>query len=321
MRKTLLAASVAALLLAPNGAAQDASQPPSGTDQPANAAGQAQASDPRLAQERAFLAKLNFQQGNIAVPGTDAHFDLGSDFRYLDKNDADQVLEHFWRNPHDDAVLGMIVPTAIPLTDDHSWAVVITRTDDGHVADDDAAKTDYAELLKNMQEGDKQENEERKKAGYPEINLVGWAETPRYDAANKKLYWARELSSPGAEQHTLNYDIRILGRSGFISLNAVAGMNDIATVRTGMQQLLPKVEFDSGKRYADFDSSHDHLAAYGIAALVAGGIAAKAGLFAKIGVILLALKKFIVIIIAAAAAGIKKLFGIKDKNKPGPTVQ
>jgi uncharacterized membrane-anchored protein len=319
MRKTLLAASVAALLLTASVAAQDAA--PAAGDSSANSATPSDASDPRLAQAKAFLAKLNFQQGNIAVPGTDAHFDLGADFRYLDKNDADQVLEHFWRNPHDDAVLGMVVPAGLPLTDDHSWAVVITRTDEGHIADDDAAKTDYAELLKKMQEGDKEENEERKKAGYPEINLVGWAETPRYDAANKKLYWARELSSPGAEQHTLNYDIRILGRTGYISLNAVAGMNDIATVRTGMQQLLPKIEFDTGKRYADFDPSHDHLAAYGIAALVAGGIAAKAGLFAKIGVILLALKKFVIFIIAGIAAGIKKLFGGKDKNKPGPTVQ
>ncbi len=246
---------------------------------------------------------------------------LGPEFRYLDKGDADKVLEHVWRNPHDDTVLGMVVPAAIPLTDDHSWAVVVTRKDDGHVADADAAKTDYAELLKTMQQGTLDENAERKKAGYPEMTLVGWALPPRYDAASKKLYWARELAATGADQHTLNYDIRVLGRSGYLSLNAVAGMNDLATVQAGMQQLLPMVDFDPGKRYADFNPSTDKLAAYGIAALVAGGIAAKAGLFAKLGVILLAAKKFIILAVAAVAAGIKKLFGGKDRNKPGPTVQ
>jgi uncharacterized membrane-anchored protein len=81
------------------------------------------------------------------------------------------------------------------------------------------------------------------------------------------------------------------------------------------------VDFDPGQRYADFNPSTDKLAAYGIAALVAGGIAAKAGLFAKLGVILLAAKKFIILVVAAIGAGIKKLFGRKDKNKPGPTVQ
>jgi len=38
-------------------------------------------------------------------------------------------------------------------------------------------------------------------------------------------------------------------------------------------------------------------------------------------VILLAAKKFIILAVAAIGAAIKKLFGGKDKNKPGPTVQ
>ena len=98
-------------------------------------------------------------------------------------------------------------------------------------------------------------------------------------------------------------------------------MDELPTVQAGMQQLLPMADFDPGQRYADFNPSSDHLAAYGVAALVAGGIAAKAGLFAKIGVILLAAKKLIILAIAAIAAAFKKLFGGKDKNKPGPTVQ
>ena len=66
------------------------------------------------------------------------------------------------------------------------------------------------------------------------------------------------------------------------------------------------------ERYADYNSGTDKLATYGIAALVAGGIAAKAGLFAKLGVLLLALKKFIIIGIAALAGFFRKLF---NRNK------
>lgn len=79
-----------------------------------------------------------------------------------------------------------------------------------------------------------------------------------------------------------------------------------------MPQVLAMTDFDAGQRYTDFDKSTDKLAAYGIGALVAGGIAAKAGLFAKLGVMLLALKKFIVLGIAAVAGLFKKLFRRKQ---------
>jgi len=77
--------------------------------------------------------------------------------------------------------------------------------------------------------------------------------------------------------------------------------------------LLPMTEFDAGSRYADYDAKSDKLAAYGIAALIGGGIAAKAGLFAKLGVLLLAGKKFIVLLLAGIAALWRKLAG-KDKT-------
>lgn len=330
MRKTILATSVAALLLSANLCAQDASPPPppqpgAASDAQANgtqpSVADAQAADPQLAQARQLVASLNYQTGTIAIPEAKARLNLGEGFQYLAKADARKVLEQLWGNPPDDHIIGLIVPTDAPLLGKTSWATVVTYVDEGHVSDEDASKTDYAQLLKDMQKADIDDNVERKKAGYDEINLVGWAAPPRYDAQGKKLYWARELADPKRDVHYLNYDIRVLGRSGYLSLNAIARMDNLPVVQAGMQQLLPMVEFDPGQRYADFKPGTDKLAAYGIAALVAGGIAAKAGLFAKIGVILLAAKKFIVIAFVAIGAAIKKIFGGKDKNKPGPTVQ
>jgi uncharacterized membrane-anchored protein len=77
-------------------------------------------------------------------------------------------------------------------------------------------------------------------------------------------------------------------------------------------------EFDSGHRYADYKKGTDKLAAYGLGALVGGGIAAKAGLFAKLGVVLLAAKKFIIAGVVAVSAAVKKFFGGgKDKTGGG----
>jgi len=274
------------------------------------------------AKMKAFVDSLHFRSGEIAVPEANAHFRLGNGFRYLDKPDARKVLEQLWGNPPDDGVLGLVVPTAQPLESDASWAVVVTYSDDGFVSDEDASKTDYDEMLEDMQAGAKDENAERKKSGYEAVELVGWAVPPRYDGASKKLYWAKELDFEGTPQHTLNYDIRVLGRRGYLSLNAVSAMSELSTVQTGMQQLLPMTEFDQGARYADYDASSDKLAAYGVAALIGGGLAAKTGLFAKLGLLLLGLKKLLIPLVLGAAAFGRKILGFFNRDKStGPTVR
>ncbi len=146
------------------------------------------------------------------------------------------------------------------------------------------------------------------------IDLVGWAAPPHYDAASNKLYWAKELAFGGQPEHTLNYDIRVLGRGGYLSLNAVAGMNQLQMVESKMQNILAMTEFDPGQRYGEFNASTDKLAAYGIGALVAGTIAAKAGLFAKLFVVILAAKKFIIAGLLAVGAAFKKFFGRKKNS-------
>ena len=275
----------------------------------------ASAQDDRQAKAKQFVQSLHFRSGEIAVPQAQAHFRLGSEFRYLDKPDARRVLEEFWGNPPDDDVLGLVVPAATPLDSDQSWAVVVTFSDEGYVSDEDAAKNDYDELLAEMKQGTKEENAARKKAGYESVDLVGWAVPPRYDGASKKLYWAKELAFEGGEQHTLNYDIRVLGRRGYLSLNAVSGMSELDTVRVGMQQLLPMTEFDDGARYADYDADNDKLAGYGIAALIGGGIAAKAGLFGKLGLLLLGLKKLLIPLVLVLVAFGKKILGLFGRGK------
>jgi len=266
---------------------------------------------------RAIVAGFQWRDGAVAVDEAKARFNLGENFRYLGAADARKVLEQLWGNPPDDSVLGMVVPKGRGVLDDTGWAVVVTYSDEGYVSDEDAAKIDYTEMLKDMQDEDKEVNEARKEAGYGSLELVGWAEPPHYDAASKKLYWAKELKSEGSEHNTVNYDIRVLGRRGYLSLNAVARMQELPEVKAGMQQLLPMVEFDPGARYADYDKGTDKVAAYGLAALIGGGIAAKAGLFAKIGALLLGLKKLLVPLVLLVGAMFKPLINVFRRKKDG----
>ena len=270
--------------------------------------------DTKKMTEQEFVASLKFQQGKITLPGSIAVLDLPASFRYLGPDDAEKVLVQGLGNPPGLKSLGMIFPADVSPLSPESWGVIVTFDKDGHVKDDDADSIKYDELLKTMQESITASNEERVKQGYQAMTLVGWAEKPSYDKSAHKLYWAKEIKSGNEAQHSLNYNIRVLGRDGVLVLNAVAGMNQIAQIKTEMQHVVAFSEFSEGNRYADFDSKTDKVAEYGIAALVAGGIAAKLGFFGKIFAFLLLFKKFILIGLALLGGGVAKLFGRKAKT-------
>ena len=171
---------------------------------------------------------------------------------------------------------------------------------------------DYDKLIKQMREGTSEANKEREKAGYGSIELVGWATPPRYDKDTHKMYWAKELKFGGSPENTLNYNIRMLGRRGVLVLNAVAGMSQLQDIEAAAPAVLAMVDFQEGHRYTDFNASTDKVATYGLAALVAGGLAAKAGLFKGLLVALLAAKKVVIVAVIAVAAWLKKVFGKKE---------
>ncbi len=261
----------------------------------------------------ALLDSLKFQQGRITLPGDIATLDLPAGFRYLPPADAGRLLTEGWGNPPGIDTLGMIVPTAVNPLSREGWGVVVTYEKEGHVKDDDADSIKYDELLKSMQESIAASNEERKKQGYQPMTLVGWAEAPHYDKASHKLYWAKELHGEGDSQNGLNYGVRVLGREGVLVLNAVAGMDQIAQVRSEMKNVTAFSDFTPGNRYADFDEKTDKVAEYGIAALIAGGAAAKLGLFGKLFALVLAFKKILLVGLLAAGGWLFKLLGRKSK--------
>lgn len=255
-----------------------------------------------------FESQLDFRQGRVELPGGIAALDVPETFRYLSPAHADKILVEAWGNPPGTKTLGMLFPTDVsPLAAD-GWGVVITYRDDGHVDDSDAAGIDYDALLKQMKEDAAEDNKERQKEGYEPATLVGWATTPRYEAGSHKLYWARELSFPSADEHTLNYDVRVLGREGVLSFNAVAGMSKLPDIESRMKEVMSFADFKPGRRYADYKEGTDRTAAYGIGALVAGKLAAKAGLFKLLLGALIAGKKLVLVALAGVVGVIAKLF-------------
>lgn len=262
-----------------------------------------------------FLASLTYQSGKVDLPGGIATLNLPANFRYLNPADSERVLVEGWGNPPGNKTLGMIVPADKSILSKEGWGVVVTYEKDGHVKDDDADEINYDDLLKDMQEAMTDSNAERKAQGYAAMTLVGWAEKPSYDKASHKMYWAKELKSEGDTDSGLNYNIRVLGREGVLVLNAVANMAQIAQIRSEMKHVTAATDFAAGHRYADYNAATDKTAEYGLAALVAGGVATKLGLFGKLFAVLLAFKKFIIIGIGFLAMGAYRLFTGRKQSK------
>lgn len=253
---------------------------------------------------------FNYQHGEIDLLDGVAKLNVPDGYKFLDSEQSAYVLTDLWGNPPSE-VLGLLFPEEIsPISENFTYAVEITYSEDGYIDDTDAMSIDYDELLEEMQEDTKSANAERVKEGYEAIDLVGWAAEPFYDATSKKLHWAKELKFGENELNTLNYNIRVLGRKGYLNMNAIGDITVLPRFNQDIDAVLASVEFQKGNRYGDFNPDVDHVAAYGIGGLIAGKVLAKAGFFAAI----LKFWKVIAIAIAGGFAALRKqLFGEKKE--------
>lgn len=186
---------------------------------------------------------------------------------------------------------------------DDVWGAVITYEATGYVSDEDARTEDYDAIIQAFQSQEDEINAERARLGFPAQHLVGWAQPPSYDEKRHSVVWAQNIQFAGQADNTLNYDVRLLGRRGVLSLNLVSSMSKLPEVRTDAARFASAAEFNVGARYADFNEATDAKAEYGIGGLVAAGVgvaaAKKLGLF---GILLAFGNKFFVLILAGGAA-------------------
>lgn len=262
-----------------------------------------------------LVSALVMRDGEIELPGGKAKIKVAKGFAYLDPRDARTLLVDVYRNPPGVAEgnLGVIVPAGIDPLAAESWFAILTYEDDGHVSDEDASSINYDDLLKDMQTETDEESQSRVKEGFESLQLVGWAQKPTYDKADHKLYWAKNIKFGKTEGNTLNYAIRILGRTGVLQVNIVGDINQLKDLNPQVPGILKMLDFTKGQTYAEFNESTDQMAAYGLAGLIAGGVAAKAGLFKGLLLLLLASKKLLIGLVigfgAAIWGGIKWFLG------------
>jgi uncharacterized membrane-anchored protein len=238
---------------------------------------------------------LRYETGKVVLPDGTIELNMPAGFRFLNKEQSNFILTDLWNNPLRQDVLGMLFPEDSRLSSDSTYAFIISFDPIGYVKDKDADKIDYDQLLADMKSGEAAGNARRASLGYDAIHLIGWAQEPYYDRQTRVLHWAKELKFGEDNYSTLNYDIRVLGRKGVLSLNAIGAMHVLDEVKKDIDKVLTIATFTPGNRYVDFDPKTDEVAAWTVGGLVAGKILVKAGAFKFL--------KIAVIAIAALLAG------------------
>ena len=208
------------------------------------------------------------RKGPVDVPLLDEavlHVPAGEVF--VPQPQADRLLNLFGNPGSNPEMPGLLLPRA----PNANWYMPVRFHKSGYIRDDDAKTWNADEMLRSLRDGTEEQNRERVKAGQPAMDVVGWSEPPRYDAATQRLSWSlasRPVGAKADDPVDVNDNTYALGRDGYFSLNMVTSLKELDALRPVAEQQLAALEFRPGRRYADFDSRSDRVAGYGLAALV-----------------------------------------------------
>ena len=268
---------------------------------------------PRVASAQGGESDIPWEEGPaMAKLGDIAEIKIPEGYRFAGREGVRRFME-LTQNPVSGRELGVLVSPGGP--DDDTWFVIFEFNPIGYVKDDEKGKLDADAILSSLKAGNERGNEERRKRGWSTLDLQGWSTPPRYDAVTNNLTWAIRASSEGSD--VINHSVRMLGRHGVMDADLVLGPSQVATAVPEFDNLLSGFQFSTGNRYAEWVKG-DKVAAYGLTALVAGGVgaaAAKSGLLGK-------LWKALVFGALAVAAALKRflasIFGSKENSQAAP---
>jgi uncharacterized membrane-anchored protein len=238
---------------------------------------------------------------------------LPSGYDFIPKAEGARILRALGNTVGESTFVGLIVGTK----PGDEWIVATRYVNEGYIKDDDAKHWNADELLQNIKEGTAEANKDRVARGFPELEVLGWVEKPAYDSATHRLVWsllAKQKDEPDTADNGINYNTYALGREGYFSLNLLTSSSRVDADKIAAHELLAALSYNPGKGYDDFNASTDHIAEYGIAALVGGVVAKKLGLLALIGVFVAKFAKVIGIGALAFGGAIWNFFRRKPKG-------
>jgi len=237
-----------------------------------------------------------------------AQIKVNENYLFANENDTKKLMESIG-NPLSNHEVGLVCskdPNA-------GYYMLFEYFPAGYIRDDEKDNIDSDAILESLKKGTDEANKERKEMGFSPLNVIGWYEKPHYDVQSHNLVWTMLAESEG--QQIVNYNVRLLGRDGYMSACLVTIPSALDSDRQDIENIMANFSYKKGKRYSEFRQG-DKVAKYGLTALIAGGAGAAA---VKFGLFKFLAKSWKIVGVAVVAFFafigkiIKSIFG-KRKN-------
>lgn len=219
-----------------------------------------------------------------------AQIEVNENYLFANENDTRKLMESIG-NPPTNHEVGLVCPK----DPNALYFIVFEYYSTGYIRDDEKDRIDSDAILESIKKGTEEANKTRREKGFAPLNVIGWYEKPHYDVQSHNLVWTLLAESEGHQ--IVNYNVRLLGRHGYMSAILVTVPSALDSDRQEIENIIANFSYKKGKRYAEFVQG-DKVAKYGLTALIAGGAGAAA---VKFGLFKFLAKAWKIVAIAAVA--------------------
>lgn len=216
-------------------------------------------------------SKIKYHTGNIKLAGGKFNLRVPEEFFFIDAVQSRYILEELWGNLPDPEVAGMIVRKGFQpskLINDYSF--VIGYSDIGHISAQKDAELNHDELLASLKDNMTRSNESRLDMGLNTMTVNGWVMVPNFDDYKKALYWATRISANGSDEEILNYNLRLLGKTGVIKINAVATLDQLSDIKRTLPLIIAQTKFAAEERFEAYREGSDRESNQNLTSLITG---------------------------------------------------
>lgn len=247
--------------------------------------------------------------GVVDIGNNVAQVALGEEYLFANAKDTQTLMEYIG-NPTSKSEVGLIMSR----DQTKQWFILFSHYPIGYIKDEDKDSIDANALLASIRKGTERGNKIRKKKGFPTLEVVGWYEEPHYDERTNNLVWALLVEDEGGQ--FVNYDVRLLGRRGYMSATLVADPEMLDSLKPEVEGIISNYSYKDGNRYAEFRKG-DKIAKLGLTALIAGGAGAAAAKFGLFNILAKAWKAVVAAVVGLFAAFRRKIARLFGRGSEG----
>ncbi|MBL4704246.1 MAG: DUF2167 domain-containing protein [Flavobacteriales bacterium] len=214
-------------------------------------------------------ATLDYELGTQTLGANQATLQLSSTFKFLGPTEASFALVGILGKPEiNQKTWGIVVPFEVNLFNPSAYHFDIHYLDSGYVHQQDLSLIDYKELFLELQIQTGLKRDSLRDKNQKPRTLLQWAQQPIQDTISHSLVWGFKYVVDGETENRIQYEARILGRFGYVSISSEGPASTKAEQYDHLNKVLQSFSFKIGQKYSDYKPCCDQVTSYGTIYLI-----------------------------------------------------